>query len=289
MDYVKVTNDRWQVYLSKAFINIWHNHCANNENPFIRIMSNVSKIASSKDATVHKGIISVDVNNNIEVFLKEYHYRSFLDKIKHLIRKNRAYRSIIATESLKAHGFCAPRSIAYGWEKNSFLINRRHFTVTESIVDSKNIYGIFEEFSKSSLIDTKIKRKFIRDFGREIGKLHATGFSHGDLRGGNILVQENNGDWIFHYIDNERTQRFKRLPMKLRIKNLVQINMLFSHAISKTDRLRFFKEYMKENQSINPKETIIIVQNITKKRLMKLLNQGRITENDVKIWSYTKT
>ncbi len=284
MNYIKKTNDNWCVYLSQAFLNIGHGHCKNNENPFKSIMSNISKITSSKDATVHKGNIDIGGNRKIEVFLKEYHYRSFSDKIKHLIRKNRASRSVIAAELLSLHGFCAPRTIAYGWKKSLSFINERPFTLTESVADSKNIYEIFEKFNnKSSFVNTKKKREFIRNFGREIGKLHATGFSHGDLRCGNILVQENNDRWLFHYIDNERTKCFKRLPMKLRIKNLVQINMLCSSAISRTDRLRFFKEYIKETRLINEEEIISIVQDTTHRRLTKLINQGRINKNDITI------
>jgi tRNA A-37 threonylcarbamoyl transferase component Bud32 len=79
--------------------------------------------------------------------------------------------------------------------------------------------------------------------------MHAAGIFHGDLRLGNVLVQKNEGQWRFFFIDNERTKKFYHLPDSLRLKNLVQVNM-FREGISRTDRLRFFKAYLKENPSI---------------------------------------
>jgi len=77
--------------------------------------------------------------------------------------------------------------------------------------------------------------------------MHAAGIFHGDLRLGNILAKEENNGWHFFLIDNERTRKFRRLPSRLRLKNLVQVNMLNSDGITKTDRMRFFKAYFKEN------------------------------------------
>jgi tRNA A-37 threonylcarbamoyl transferase component Bud32 len=83
--------------------------------------------------------------------------------------------------------------------------------------------------------------------------MHAAGIFHGDLRLGNVLVQKNEGQWRFFFIDNERTKKFYHLPDSLRLKNLVQVNM-FREGISRTDHLRFFKAYLKENPSIVRKQ-----------------------------------
>ena len=93
-----------------------------------------------------------------------------------------------------------------------------------------------------------LKKSFIEAFGQEIGKLHAKGIFHGDLRLGNVLAQEKENDWQFFYLDNERTRKFNKIPDRLRIKNLVQINMHRTETITDADRELFYEIYIKINQ-----------------------------------------
>jgi hypothetical protein len=80
--------------------------------------------------------------------------------------------------------------------------------------------------------------------------MHAAGIFHGDLRLGNILARKEKSGWHFFLIDNERTRKFRRLPSHLRLKNLVQANILISDCVTKTDRMRFFKSYLQKNVNI---------------------------------------
>jgi hypothetical protein len=79
--------------------------------------------------------------------------------------------------------------------------------------------------------------------------MHAKGIFHGDLRLGNVLVVREGQKWRFFFIDNERTKKFYLLPNRLRLKNLVQINM-FRSGITNTDRMRFFKAYINVNPCV---------------------------------------
>ncbi len=272
--------NHWRIYLSKIIAENDMLLEKTKSNPVIDKISNIKLIPSCQITNVYRGSIIID-SHETTVYLKEYLYKNILDAIKHLIKRNHAKRVALATELLSSNGLNAPEILIYGW-KAGLPFSNHFFTVAREISDSKSVSQTIRKF-ESENTDITIRRKFYSALGKEIGKLHAKNISHGDLRSGNILVQENNGDWIFYYIDNERTQGFKQLPMKLRIKNLVQVNMLRSSAISRTDRLRFFKEYIRENKSINTKEIISIVHDTTYKRLIKLLNQGRRNKNDIKI------
>jgi hypothetical protein len=79
--------------------------------------------------------------------------------------------------------------------------------------------------------------------------MHRAGIIHGDLRPGNVLARKVADGWEFFFLDNERTRKWPWLPMRLRLKNLVQINML-PEGISRTDRMRFFQAYMLANPSV---------------------------------------
>jgi hypothetical protein len=75
------------------------------------------------------------------------------------------------------------------------------------------------------------------------------GIVHGDLRPGNVLARQTAGRWEFFFIDNERTRKCRFLSRHLRLKNLVQINMLPA-GLTRTDRMRFFQSYMLANPSV---------------------------------------
>jgi len=110
----------------------------------------------------------------------------------------------------------------------------------------------------------------IRKIGRLIGRLHRTGIVHGDLRPGNILVQHSGGEPVFYFIDNARNRFFKKsMPDRLRLKNLVQMNMLLMPHITHSNRLRFFRAYLLENPGLVPHERkwIHIISLKTRKRM----------------------
>jgi len=63
-------------------------------------------------------------------------------------------------------------------------------------------------------------------------------------RAGNVLVKKCEGKWKFYFLDNERTRRTRKISFAGRKKNLVQLNMLESGGLMRTDRMRFFRAYL---------------------------------------------
>ena len=217
-------------------------------------------------------------NTEKRVYFKQYLCRSALDFIKHLARSSRAKRAFEATLMLEKNGFQAPVVAAMGECRFSFL-ERENFLLTLEVEEAKPIYQFIPEslegFTKEQLNDL---RELIRTFGHTVGRLHAAQIFHGDLRLGNVLVKrEKDGRHLF-FIDNERTKKFRILPARLRLKNLVQANILISDCITKTDRMRFFKSYLQENIDIRGRHKKLAnkVDIKTRKRLRTKLPAGRL-------------
>jgi len=180
------------------------------------------------------------------VYFKEYFYRSWWDFVKHFFRSSRAKRAMEAGFMLAENGFESPYVIAMG-QRNFAFLTTRSFVVTLEVENSRSVYQLVSAAEK-----LQERRSFIRAFGCTIGRMHADGIFHGDLRPGNVLARktedrgqktEDGKQWHFFFLDNERTKKFRRLPARLRLKNLVQINMFEPGAVNNTDRMRFFKEY----------------------------------------------
>ena len=210
----------------------------------------LTAIQSSKFARVYKFVVRFD-DVDKGVYFKRYLSRSVGDFIKHLVLAGRARRAFKAAGMLVENGFDTPVIIAIGQFQSSFF-NKEDFLVTLEVQNAKQIYQLISE-SPGSSTDEQLrgKRKLIREFGQTIGAMHARGIFHGDLRLGNVLAKKENGNWRFFFLDNERTRKFRRLPARLRLKNLVQVNMFRSDAITNTDRMRFFTDYLAENPLID--------------------------------------
>ncbi|MDD5064350.1 MAG: lipopolysaccharide kinase InaA family protein [Phycisphaerae bacterium] len=189
------------------------------------------------------------------IYFKQYLCRSVWDFIKHFVRANRAERAFKASEMLGKNGFDTPATIAMGKTAN--------FMVTLEIENAKQIL----QFISDNNLETRDRRELIREFGRTIGQMHTRGIFHGDLRLGNILARHEKNHWKFFFIDNERTKKFRHLPARLWVKNLVQVNTLPPVLISNTDRMRFFREYCAQNEKAETEKTALIKKVLEKTRL----------------------
>ena len=208
-----------------------------------------------------------------QVFYKEYLCRSIWDFIKHIFRPSRAGRAFRAGLMVQQNGFNVPEVVAFGEEGNVF-VGRRNFLLTMEVQDTKQLSVCLSDYNRDlATEDLKDKRQLIRAFGQTIGRMHAAGIFHGDLRLGNILVRRNSSGWNFYFLDNERTQNFTQLPDRLRLKNLVQVNM-FRKGINNFDRLRFLKAYLAENPAIVP------LQKYWAKKIINKTNKRLLNKNN---------
>ncbi len=218
-------------------------------------------IPSSKFARVLK--LAVEFNDVEEtIYFKQYLYRSFFDFIKHCFRLSRAGRALGAAAMLEKNDFSTPAVVAIG-KSDSKRADK--FLITLQVNNTESIRKFISEslaaLSKEELRD---RRQLICQFGRTVGRMHAAGICHGDFRLGNVLVRKEGGNWQFFFLDNERTRKLWHLPLRLRLKNLVQINMFRAAAISNADRMRFFKSYLKENPKLKTGQNKLAAKIVSK-------------------------
>lgn len=254
-DFEKIRRGNLTLYIHKNFRNDTLEQALLSGEKELQERCQWATIRSSKFARVYKSTVRFgDIEKG--VYFKQYLYRSIWDFIKHLFRASRARRAFKATLMLAENGFKAPTIIAMGECRFGFS-NTGNFLVTLEVKDAKQIYQFvpesLENFTEKQL---RTKRELIRALGQTIGRMHKACIFHGDLRLGNVLARQERGSWQFSFLDNERTKKFHRLPARLRLKNLVQVNMFRTEAISNADRMRFLKAYLEENPQLGAKRNI---------------------------------
>ena len=260
-NFDKLKINGWDFYLNKSFprINLKEFPHAGN---FNGVRGPFEKIEASKYTRVYKCAVAFKGRIR-DFYFKQYLCRSVTDFLKHIFRPSRARRSLNASEILYHNDLHTPEVIAVGDKKlGPFPIN--NFMITREIKNARTLY----EYIKMDWQSLGNRRLFFSKLGTEIGKMHAAGISHGDLRPGNILVTFEDNDYTFYFLDNERTRKFRHIPDRLRFKNLVQINMFHRQMLNLTDRMRFYKNYLKQNPDLkSPKETAGRIARKTTQRL----------------------
>ena len=199
-------------------------------------------------------------------FHKTFISRNWLEPLKDIFRGNRSERALRGHLLLHENGFHAPRINVVGRK------GAHNFMVSEA---GRKISDILQFLQQMSASPSSRRRKFVSQLGRTIGQLHHLGISHGDLRLGNIIIDISDPYQLrYYFLDNERTVRYRKLPKRKRLKNLVQLNMISDSEVTKTDRLRFFKAYLRENSDLLLQEHTWLVR-ITKKTHKRMLKKAR--------------
>ncbi|MGA2914881.1 MAG: lipopolysaccharide kinase InaA family protein [Sedimentisphaerales bacterium] len=222
--------------------------------------SSFTKLPSSKSANVFKFnlLFKGKVHNLI---LKQFSNRSPLDIFKNLLLSCRSYRAFKADLMLRQHGFAPPDVVAVG-KKTIAGIPVRNLIITREITDSVPLHKILE-------INAAQRQEIISQFGLMVGRMHAENIFHGDLRFGNVLVKKENDKFTFFLLDNERTKKFKELPLRLRLKNLVQIYISRTNA-EESERKCFLDAYLsQQNVKIDRGKFAAQLAARVKKRLSK--------------------
>ena len=229
----------WREYFERDFLEICCQGSSCERIPF-------SPVSSSQFARV----FSFEYRGQ-KYFHKTFLSRNWLDPLKDIFRPSRAERALRGHLLLQENGFYAPRINVVG-RKGS-----HNFMVSQAGRKISTVPQFLQQMSGFNPSEGKYytKRDFFRQLGRSIGQLHNLGISHGDLRCGNIIIDTSDScQSRYYFLDNERTVRYRKLPQRKRLKNLVQLNMISESFGTKTDRLRFFKAYLRENPDLEPQK-----------------------------------
>jgi tRNA A-37 threonylcarbamoyl transferase component Bud32 len=278
-DFDKIRRNNCTIYVNKDLRNNTFEQLLTADEKQLQERCELMTIPSSESARVYKFTTNSDGTDR-EVYLKQYLCISILDFIKHLFRDSRAKRAFKATLMLAENGFDVPTIIAMG-ECGPGLFHTKSFLATFGVEESKVIYQFIPE-NRGNLTEEQLQseRELIRAFGRTIGRMHARGIFHGDLRLGNVLAKRERNSWRFFFLDNERTKKFDRLPFGLRVRNLVQVNMGPRGLVSNTDRMRFFREYCAENK-ISKRQSKPLAEKVIEKTNRRL-NKERLVRRKLR-------
>lgn len=186
------------------------------------------------------------------LYCKQFMPRSPAEQLKAAVRGSRATRARINADTLRLHGFDAPATVHWGQLPNGseylFMDELPGHTVRQWLIDTAiGVKG-----------NSRLRLALLRELGTFIGRLHATGFIHGDLRHGNVLAHWQGERFQFALLDNERNQLRSPPPGRMLLRNLMQLNMLTLEQLSLSERRRFFHQWHRQMRHLSQAEADVL-------------------------------
>jgi hypothetical protein len=206
-----------------------------------------------------------------DLYYKEFLPRGPFEALKGLIRGSRATRARKNDLLLDQAGFNVPVNLAWG-----SLSKRREYLISQSVQGAGITHWLRETLAERTGDTLALRRQLLTQMGIFVGRLHATGFIHGDLRTSNILASLHDDRFSFALIDNERTVHISPPPGKLLLKNLMQLNMLLPSDLTHTDRWRFFMSWRRQMRDLSNLEARILAKESYQWAFKRLRKKGLV-------------
>ncbi|MGH7984871.1 MAG: lipopolysaccharide kinase InaA family protein [Candidatus Binataceae bacterium] len=188
----------------------------------------------SRHATTYRIQGSPQVNFR-EMFVKILDAPTGTAWVKRLIRGSTAAHVLRITRALTSAGVATAPLLFWGHE----IIGGREFLLTRR-AEGEGIFNAIDALKTGPPVH---KWALMRALGREVARLHLSGFVHGDLTPYNIFVIRDEPP-RFVFIDHERTRRNFAVGRKRRqLRNLVQLGRFAVPGLSRTDRARVLDAY----------------------------------------------
>jgi len=205
-------------------------------------------------------------------YYKRYLERGWLEAVKARVFGSRAERTWRGGLLLEENAFATPEVVIAGWR------GAECFTVTRAVVGAMGLTQYLRRMKARTGSGARYAAwRVEEELGRMMGRMHRCGIIHGDLRWGNVLVEGGPENLRFVLLDNERTRRYRRAPRRKILKNLVQLNMIPNLTLSRTERMRVWRAYREENDTLQGthKQWVRLVIARTMRRLARRAKKKR--------------
>jgi len=195
----------------------------------------------------------VAFNARLQIYFKEFSVRSPLERLRARLLGGRASLARKRNEELRFVGIETPESIAWGP-----LPGGGEYLFMRAAVGQDIATWLKTALSDRAGDALASRRQLLAGLGVFVGRLHATGFIPGDLRPTNIVAERLEDRFRFTLINNENTVKKLPPPGRSLLNNLIQLNLLPSSALTRTDRMRFFVGWRRQLRELSPIEAKVL-------------------------------
>jgi tRNA A-37 threonylcarbamoyl transferase component Bud32 len=182
----------------------------------------------------------------LSIAYKRVRRRTWLKTLTSFLPPQRALRTWRMGHALLARGVETPRPLAVivpRW----FSRRRESWLATEWLEGGENLTAFLERLSsREPLLGRRTLDAAARSVGDLIGRMHAAGIAHRDLKASNLLLSAAGTELRAWVIDLDGVSLRSQVSAARRARNLARLALGLAHRpeITHTVRLRFLRSYL---------------------------------------------
>lgn len=183
--------------------------------------------------------------------VKRTRIRGPVDLLKNAFRRPRGRASWVNGNGLLVRRFAAARPLAL-LERGRWPLRGESFLLMEDVsgLTRLDLFVLKRYAGDLSPERRAEKLRLVRGFARFVRRLHRGGVYHGDLKAVNVFVSTAPGEEPrFVLVDYDRVRFGRRVGRRRRVKNLAQIAASVAVLVTRTDRLRFFRAWVPDENA----------------------------------------
>lgn len=196
--------------------------------------------------------VSLLENGENRICVKHFSYPYLWDRLKERFRRSKGLKSWIAGNGLRTRGIPVLEALAFVEMRDGLGLKESFFLMEASETGQE-----LDRYILRGWEELKGKWLFIKAFAQWLSHFHKMNLYHRDMKTCNILVSKNGAAWNFHLLDLEDVLLDEEVSEKKLFKNFLQLNTSIPKSFTRTDRLRFLKEYTRTHPIIKNERTFI--------------------------------
>jgi tRNA A-37 threonylcarbamoyl transferase component Bud32 len=210
-----------------------------------------------------------------KICVKQFQYPQFIDRFKENFRNSKGVKAWIAGNGLNIRGIPSLKVLACVERREGFGIKESFLLMETSEQGQEMDRYLFKGFG-----DVRRKRLFIKAFAQWLSNLHEKDLYHRDMKTCNILSLEEGEGWTFRLLDLEDVQLDQRVDEKRLFRTFLQLNTSTPRSFTRTDRLRFYREYHSYRPVIQDERKFLfrLIQKSKERGILYVSPQGVIEE-----------
>jgi tRNA A-37 threonylcarbamoyl transferase component Bud32 len=186
-------------------------------------------------------------DRSLRVAVKRYQPRTLGKALAAIFRPAKAIENWRKAEFLLERGIATPRPLLAcrprGWTTS------RSFLATQWIPDAENLHLFGWRIAARPLaVRLRIAAQCAEALGRLLGRMHAAGAAHRDLKAANLLVVERDADLIVYLVDLDGLQLGRQVGFQRQARDLARLAAgLTAHPwLTRSICRRFLRAYLRE-------------------------------------------
>jgi tRNA A-37 threonylcarbamoyl transferase component Bud32 len=154
---------------------------------------------------------------------------------------SRSYRESLVLRAMRETGVSCPEFVAVGEDGRG-----RAFLLVRELAECLDLRVLL---GAGHLVDPPVRRKFARELGETVARLHDAGFDHPDLYSKHLLVNPRNSR--ISLLDCQRTRKHSNLSWRRRWQDLAALDATLTEELAAPrERMRCLRSYLQASLAV---------------------------------------